>query len=191
MSFRALILAGLVGISGVVAQGSGQATWYNPGLGSCGITNTNNDFIVAVPKQMYDTWPGHTANPNLNPICGKAITASYNGKSIRVTVTDRCEACIGNDLDFTPGAFQALIGPLSLGRVSGMTWQWADGTSSPPPTTGGGSGKCSGIGAWSAGTAYVGGQTATYNGHLWSAKWWTQNEVPGGASGVWLDQGAC
>ncbi|KAF8154682.1 glycoside hydrolase family 18 protein [Crassisporium funariophilum] len=27
--------------------------------------------------------------------------------------------------------------------------------------------------------------------HLWTAKWWTQNETPGGASGVWTDNGAC
>jgi predicted chitinase len=44
---------------------------------------------------------------------------------------------------------------------------------------------------WSSGTVYTGGVAASYNGHNWSAKWWTQNEIPGGASGVWADQGTC
>ncbi|MEV6261644.1 glycoside hydrolase family 19 protein [Streptomyces sp. NPDC051784] len=44
--------------------------------------------------------------------------------------------------------------------------------------------------AWSASAVYVGGGSASYNGHNWSAKWWTQNERPGSAD-VWADQGAC
>ena len=27
---------------------------------------------------------------------------------------------------------------------------------------------------------YTGGQKVTYNGHLWTAKWWTQGDTPGG-----------
>lgn len=43
---------------------------------------------------------------------------------------------------------------------------------------------------WSATTVYTGGNTVSYNGHNWSAKWWTQNQQPGSAD-VWTDQGAC
>jgi chitodextrinase len=43
---------------------------------------------------------------------------------------------------------------------------------------------------WNASSVYWGGNTASYNGHNWSAKWWTQNETPGTAQ-VWADQGAC
>ncbi|MEV7964858.1 glycoside hydrolase family 19 protein [Sphaerisporangium sp. NPDC088356] len=43
---------------------------------------------------------------------------------------------------------------------------------------------------WSSSAVYTGGMTASYNAHNWSAKWWTQNEVPGGAD-VWADQGSC
>ncbi len=45
--------------------------------------------------------------------------------------------------------------------------------------------------AWNSGAVYTGGAAVSYNSHNWSAKWWTQNETPGGASGVWADQGAC
>ncbi|MFC8261629.1 glycoside hydrolase family 19 protein [Streptomyces sp. NPDC057291] len=43
---------------------------------------------------------------------------------------------------------------------------------------------------WNASSVYTGGGAASYNGHNWTAKWWTQNEQPGG-SDVWADQGSC
>lgn len=48
-------------------------------------------------------------------------------------------------------------------------------------TTGGGNpggGNCSGVAAWSAGTAYNGGAQVVYNGSLYTAKWWTQGDQP-------------
>ena len=44
--------------------------------------------------------------------------------------------------------------------------------------------------AWNSSSVYTGGMTASYNGHNWSAKWWTQGETPGAAD-VWADQGTC
>ncbi|KAJ2930548.1 hypothetical protein H1R20_g6536, partial [Candolleomyces eurysporus] len=67
-------------------------------------------------------------------------------------------------------------------------------TSSNPgstPTTSPGTGQCAGVASWSSATVYLGGDKASYNGRLWTAKWWTQNETPGGVSGVWTDNGAC
>ncbi|WP_406339333.1 glycoside hydrolase family 19 protein [Streptomyces sp. NBC_00649] len=43
---------------------------------------------------------------------------------------------------------------------------------------------------WNSSSVYTGGGSASYNGHNWNAKWWTQNETPG-TSDVWADQGAC
>ncbi|KLO12185.1 glycoside hydrolase [Schizopora paradoxa] len=63
-------------------------------------------------------------------------------------------------------------------------------TSSAPsstPTSGG----CAGVAAWQTGVAYVGGDSVSFNGHLWTAKWWTENDTPGGQAGVWTDDGAC
>ncbi|MGO4460625.1 glycoside hydrolase family 19 protein [Streptomyces sp. M-16] len=47
--------------------------------------------------------------------------------------------------------------------------------------------------AWTSSAVYTGGTSASYNGHNWQAKWWTQGETPGttGQWGVWSDQGAC
>ncbi|KAH9959285.1 RlpA-like double-psi beta-barrel-protein domain-containing protein-containing protein [Lactifluus volemus] len=101
----------------------GQGTWYQTGLGACGITNKDSDHIVAVSHSVFDVYPGYTgANPNDNPICGKQIQANYQGKSVIVTVTDRCVSCDMTDLDFSPSVFRELADP-SVGRI-GVTWSW-------------------------------------------------------------------
>lgn len=103
---------------------TGQATYYDTGLGSCGITSSNSDYIVAVSHLLYDGFDGYTGgDPNSNPICGKNIKANYQGKSVTVTVVDRCTGCALRDLDFSPTAFTQLADQ-SLGRLSGMTWSF-------------------------------------------------------------------
>ncbi|WP_233261922.1 glycosyl hydrolase family 18 protein [Vitiosangium sp. GDMCC 1.1324] len=56
----------------------------------------------------------------------------------------------------------------------------------------GSGGSCAGVPAWSSTQIYVNGDKATYNGKLWRAKWWTQNEIPGAAEwGPWELLGNC
>jgi len=47
--------------------------------------------------------------------------------------------------------------------------------------------------AWSASAIYVKDNTVSYQGKNYTAKWWTQNEVPtaSGQWDVWADNGAC
>lgn len=52
-------------------------------------------------------------------------------------------------------------------------------------------GTCAGVAAWTTGVAYTGGAEVTYSGYLWTAQWWTENDTPGGAAGVWVNDGAC
>ncbi|KZV97962.1 hypothetical protein EXIGLDRAFT_641852, partial [Exidia glandulosa HHB12029] len=114
-------------------QQTGDATVYDVGPDACGGFDQPTDFIVAVSHLFFDTFPGATSNPNNNPVCGKTVTASYQGRQIQVTIKDRCEACAFGDLDFSQSAFEALIGPVSIGRAHGMTWQINGGGSNPPP----------------------------------------------------------
>ncbi|KAK9723372.1 Chitinase 2 [Basidiobolus ranarum] len=65
-------------------------------------------------------------------------------------------------------------------------------TSTSPTNTQTPGGSCAGVSAWSASTSYNGAQKVSYNGHLWQAKWWTQNDTPGSNSqNVWTDLGVC
>ncbi|KAJ3826963.1 glycoside hydrolase family 18 protein [Lentinula raphanica] len=52
-------------------------------------------------------------------------------------------------------------------------------------------GSCAGVSAWVSTKAYVGGSKVTYNGHLWSAKYWSEADAPGGVAGDWTDDGPC
>ncbi|EJD47085.1 Non-catalytic module family EXPN protein, partial [Auricularia subglabra TFB-10046 SS5] len=102
---------------------TGEATYYEVGLGACGITNTASDSIAAVSTALFDSFPGYDgSNPANNPICGKSATATYNGKSITFQIEDKCVGCAFGDLDFSTSAFIALFGSLDAGRVSGVTW---------------------------------------------------------------------
>ncbi|EIW74045.1 plant expansin [Coniophora puteana RWD-64-598 SS2] len=110
----------------LVGTQTGDGTYYAPGLGACGISNTNADMIAAVSHLLYDTFPGYTGtNPNNNPICGHTVTASYGGSNVTVAITDRCTACAITDLDFAPAAFDKLASE-TVGRIHGVTWVWDD-----------------------------------------------------------------
>ncbi|KAJ7751937.1 hypothetical protein DFH07DRAFT_960773 [Mycena maculata] len=100
-------------------------TFYEPGLGACGVTNNAKQLIVAVGHGVFDSYPGADAsNPNKNPICGKKLKATYGQKSVIVTVEDRCAGCAGAaDLDFTVAGFQQLASP-TVGRIQGVKWEW-------------------------------------------------------------------
>jgi expansin (peptidoglycan-binding protein) len=43
------------------------------------------------------------------------------GKTVTVTVQDKCVACAEFDLDMSPAAFNTLGDPL-VGRLHGVTW---------------------------------------------------------------------
>ncbi|KAJ7352590.1 glycoside hydrolase [Mycena albidolilacea] len=64
-------------------------------------------------------------------------------------------------------------------------------TSTTSTTTTIKSGSCAGVAAWVSTVPYDGGSRVTYNSHLWQANWWSEADVPGGASGDWADLGAC
>lgn len=101
---------------------SGEGTYYSTGLGACGETSVDTDYIVAISHELFDQYTPN-GNPNKNTLCGKKIQASYEGKSVEVTVVDRCEGCAYYDLDFSPSAF-ADIADMDLGRID-ITWDWA------------------------------------------------------------------
>jgi len=101
---------------------TGQGTFYATGEGACGVTNNDSQYIAAVSHLLFDTYPGYDGvNPNNNPICNKVATVSYQGVTIQVSLTDRCEGCNYGDLDFSPAAFQAFAAQ-SVGRIDGISW---------------------------------------------------------------------
>lgn len=92
-------------------------TVFAAGLGACGTTANDDSPIIAISAELYDTFPGATANPNLNPVCGKKVLITYAGKSVQAIVQDRCAGCAGVwDVDLSTSLFQQLA-PFSVGRM--------------------------------------------------------------------------
>ncbi|KHN94236.1 riboflavine-aldehyde-forming enzyme [Metarhizium album ARSEF 1941] len=91
----------------------GEATYYEPGLGACGKTNSAADMIVAISPSALEN----------KQKCGHRLRAQYNGKTVEVEAVDLCMGCKPFDLDLTPAAFKKL-GEMSAGRLTGVTWEW-------------------------------------------------------------------
>src|SRR4051795_12991804 len=72
-------------------------------------------------------------------------------------------------------------------RFAGATPPSTPPPTNPPPTNP--PGTCSAP-AWASTQVYVGGNEVSYSGHLYKAKWWTQNETPGRPD-VWADEAPC
>ncbi|ORX97030.1 glycoside hydrolase, partial [Basidiobolus meristosporus CBS 931.73] len=52
--------------------------------------------------------------------------------------------------------------------------------------------SCIGVSSWSSSLVYSAPQKVVYNDHLWQAKWWSQNNLPGkNGEDVWMDLGSC
>jgi chitinase len=93
------------------------------------------------------------------------------------TTSGTCSSVPQADWDFTKYTTQ----------FAGATPPVTPPPSSPPPPP---PGTCTAP-AWSASAVYTNGNLVSYQSHTWEAKWWTQGDTPGGAAGVWADQGPC
>ena len=103
------------------------------------------------------------------------------------TLSGSCSSVPQNDWDFTKYTAQFAGAAVPPPPPTSST-----PTTTPPTTStsSGGGGTCTAA-AWSSTTAYIGGAVVSYNGHQWTAKWWTQADIPGGPAGVWTDDGPC
>ncbi|MBC2878384.1 MULTISPECIES: cysteine/serine endopeptidase inhibitor [Streptomyces] len=100
---------------------TGKMTYYNDkGYGACGTPiDASSQDLVAVPAAWWTS-----PNPNNDPLCrGVSVEVSYNGKTIRVPVRDKCPSCDRTHLDLSQTAFRKLA-PLDRGVVNGITWKF-------------------------------------------------------------------
>jgi chitinase len=110
------------------------------------------------------------------------------------TTSGTCSSVVQGDWDFTKYGVQFQGGGgggTTTPTVSPTPTANSTPTVSPTVSPTGGSTTCSGVAAWSSSTAYSGGAVVNYTSHKWTAKWWTYGDTPGGAAGVWTDNGAC
>lgn len=107
-------------LSDIIDVVTGTVTYYNTGLGACGWTNTDSDYIVALPVGVWNELGGSVSNGNV--VCGHKLKVSNGQKAITVEITDQCPSCADTHLDLSPAAFQAL-GAEEKG-VLNVSWGW-------------------------------------------------------------------
>jgi hypothetical protein len=87
------------------------------------------------------------------------------------------------------GAFTQAFQPFTSGGSTGGGGGSPTPTPTPTTTTSSPSGSCAA--AWVNNAAYTSGNEVSYNGDNWTANQWNYDEVPGGPSGAWNNDGAC
>ncbi|KIY68069.1 hypothetical protein CYLTODRAFT_395906 [Cylindrobasidium torrendii FP15055 ss-10] len=95
---------------------SGTATYFAVGLGACGDTNVDSDWIVALATNTYAG--GSHCNQNV------VITDNSSGKTATATVKDECPSCADGDLDMSQSLFEYFRGSTADG-VFDMSWDFA------------------------------------------------------------------
>ncbi|EPQ27214.1 uncharacterized protein PFL1_05137 [Pseudozyma flocculosa PF-1] len=100
---------------------TGRGTFYSAGLGACGKTNSDQDMIVAVSKDVFERFNPSDGNPNHNHLCGLRIKITYKGKSAFATIEDECPTCPTTSLDMTKTLFEHFADP-DQGVLNGMQW---------------------------------------------------------------------
>jgi Lytic transglycolase len=101
-------------------SGNGKLSWYNDaGYGACGTQiDANSQRLAAVPGVYFTS-----ANSNNDPVCKQCICASYNGKSIKVPVKDKCPGCSADKIELSKPAFSSLGNP-DIGVIQGASWRF-------------------------------------------------------------------
>ncbi|KAI0535417.1 RlpA-like double-psi beta-barrel-protein domain-containing protein-containing protein [Xylaria digitata] len=89
---------------------TGDITYYQPGLGACGETNSDSENVVAMSPSEYE---GN---------CGKTITITKDGKTATAKVVDKCPSCASGAIDVSSTVFQSLV-DLSVGRTT-VSWSF-------------------------------------------------------------------
>lgn len=104
---------------------TGDLTWYQTGLGACGITSTPSDHIVAISEVIYDAYDAEAgSDPNNNPMCGKTVTITgVDGSPYTATVVDRCTGCDEESLDLSEDFFN-MVTNYGNGRVYNISWKF-------------------------------------------------------------------
>ncbi|KAF8548187.1 glycoside hydrolase [Imleria badia] len=173
------------------------ATWDN--WAKTVSPNPNVKVFIGAPASSSAAGSGYVDASTITTIIGQTSSeyTSFGG----VMLWDMSQAHANNRYDIS--VKDALTGGGSVNPTTSMpvtsttpvtTSVPAPSTTSPTTTssiTTAGTGSCAGVSSWESDVTYVGGNQVTYSGDLWTAKWWTYNDIPGGPAGVWVDEGAC
>jgi hypothetical protein len=181
-------------------SGTTQSTWqfshtFEPFTGGT-TPPPANDFSVSLSPASGTVTAGGSATSSVRTAVtsgsAQSVTLSVSGAPAGVTASvSPGSVTAGGSATLSVSATSAAVPgsyALTLTGAAGPTTHTATYTL----TVTGGTSACTAA-PWSSTAVYVGGNTVSYGGHTWKAKWWTTGETPGttGEWGVWQDLGPC
>ncbi|MFG1806888.1 glycosyl hydrolase family 18 protein [Streptomyces sp. NPDC049040] len=181
-------------------SGTTQSTWqfshtFEPFNGGS-TPPPANDFSVSLSPASATVTAGGSATSSVHTA---VTTGSAQSVALKVTGAPAGVTASVSPASVTAGGNATLSVSTTASAVSGKYTLTVTGTAAGAShsatytlTVTGGTTGCTAA-AWSSTAVYVGGNTVSYGGHTWKAKWWTTGETPGttGEWGVWQDLGAC
>ncbi|MFF8595330.1 glycosyl hydrolase family 18 protein [Streptomyces sp. NPDC015220] len=182
-------------------SGIQQNTWdfshiFSPFTGG-GSTQPTDDFSVALSSASGSVTAGQSATATVKTAvtAGQAQTVnlSVSGAPAGVTASlSPTSVTAGGSSTLTLATTSAAASGTYNITVTGSNASGSHSATYALTITGGSGNQCTGT-AWAKDKVYTGGETVSYKGHNWKAKWWTTGEEPGttGQWGVWQDLGAC
>jgi chitinase len=178
------------------ADGSGKV-WKD--LGPCSDSGSNSNTAVAAPVAKISGPTQAKAGEQVLLNAGASTDPAGLALSYRWSVSPSLSfKASGAQLSFTaPATPQATTYRFKLQLSNGQQSASKEHSVKVSAQTSGQTSTCQG--PWNAQTAYVGGDKVSHQGHLYSARWWTQGNEPGnpaftggeGSGKVWNDEGSC
>ncbi|MEV8566905.1 chitinase [Streptomyces sp. NPDC051322] len=155
-----------------------------------------NDFSVSLSPASATVAAGSSATSSVHTAVtagsAQSVSLAVSGAPAGVTasVSPGSVSAGGNATLSVSTTSSAVSGTYTL-RVTGTAGSTSHAATYTLTVTGGAT-ACTAA-QWNKSAVYVGGNTVSYGGHTWKAKWWTTGETPGttGEWGVWQDLGAC
>jgi chitinase len=182
-----------------VPAGSNHGLYQSATGPSAGKTLSGNVPGVAMYKELSGIVdnPADTYFDNTTQSAWFYDGTNFYGGSSPQSITARtdyihCQGLAGAmmfslyDLDPASTLFNDVVNGLAASTPGCVGPPTTTTTTTPP-----GGGGCTAA-AWSSTQVYLGGAVVSYNGHQWTAKWWTQGDIPGNnGQDVWTDNGVC
>jgi hypothetical protein len=157
--------------------------------------------------------PANDFSLSLTPSSGSVAAGSSTTSAVATAVTAGTAQSVALSVSGAPAGVTASVSPASVTAGGSATLSVsttaaaANGTytltvtgtegsavhtATYTLTVTGGTTTCTAA-QWNSSAVYVGGNTVSWKGHTWKAKWWTTGEEPGttGEWGVWQDLGPC
>jgi chitinase len=150
---------------------SAAAAWQHEGVSSM---NGRTDSAEVFSQSDFQSVLGFAESNGMSRYTFWSVNRDRQCSPPAGGTSSECSSVAQNAWDFTAFTVQ---------------FAGATPTTAPPPPPPLNSGRC--VAPWSSTAVYVGGNMASSAGRNWTAKWWTQGDVPGGGAGVWTDDGPC